>query len=513
MPERRLTRRHLMLSAAAASLAACRVASAQVGEPRRGGVPRIALPRIPERIDLVAGDDWEPPWVQSLVFDTPLRITAAGDVVAGAGIAYIPDPKGRFVDIPVRSGMAFSNGKHVTARDLAASIERAIEATPGGDAWRWSSVERVDVTGDDEVRLHVSAPDATLPATLASPLVPVMPAGASHQPLAFEELPVGTGPFVPSRSDDGLLVFRSNRLYWGIGRPRFDGCTVTAVEQEIERTSRLVTGLVDIVPSVPPLDIPLLQEDPGIMLSGDVSRRQCAVVVRLDQEPLDDAEVRRLFASVIDREALVEGATVGTAVASAGLFPPEHWAGSPDLVSAPPDRAAEVRDQLAALGLLPGWPVRLICPADEPVLANSAVLLQEQLAGAGIAVSVDLLDRAEMQAARASGEFGLMMTFLPIWNDPHELAHPWLHSAGERNASGFESRRVDQLLTLARMVDDELRRGALYREIQRIVSDQLPLIPLFGTPWFDGVRTRIEGYETPMPPSARGVAAAWFGAP
>ena len=106
-----------------------------------------------------------------------------------------------------------------------------------------------------------------------------------------------------------------------------------------------------------------------------------------------------------------------------------------------------------------------------------------------------------------------MMTFLPIWKDPHELAQPWLHSEGERNASGFESRRVDQLLTLARMVDDELRRGALYREIQRIVSDQQPLIPLFATPWFDGVRTRIEGYETHAPPSARGVAAAWFGAP
>ncbi|HYH12338.1 MAG TPA: ABC transporter substrate-binding protein, partial [Thermomicrobiales bacterium] len=358
MPERRLTRRHLIMTAAAASLAAGRVVSAQVGEPRRGGVPRVALPRIPDRIDLVAGDAWEPAWVQSLVYDTPLRITAAGDVVAGAGIAYNPDPNGRFIDIPVRSGMAFSHSEHVTARDLAASIERSIEATPSGDAWRWSSVERVEVTGDDEVRIHVSVPDSTLPATLASPLVPVMPAGTSHQPLAFEELPVGTGPFVPSRTDDGTLVFRSNRLYWEIGRPRFDGCTVTAVEQEIERTSRLVTGLVDIVPSVPPLDIPLLQDDPGILLSGDVSRRQCAVVVRLDQEPLNVAEVRRLVASVIDREALVEGATVGTAIASAGLFPPDHWAGSPDLGIAPPESAEEVREQLAMLGLLPGWPVR-----------------------------------------------------------------------------------------------------------------------------------------------------------
>lgn len=512
MPASRLTRRQLVVGAAAAFAPWAGRSAMAARQPRRGGVPRIALPRIPERVDTVVGDDWETGWIQSLVYDTPLRVTATGDIVAGVGVGLLTDPDGRSLDIPIRQGMFLSSGAVVTVRDLAASLERAIESTPDGDAWRWSGVASVEVVSEERVRLHVASFDATLPATLASPIVPVMPDGTPTGPLAIAELPPGTGPFVIANANDGQLRFRPNRLYREVSRPRFDGCDVIAVAQEIERTSRLVTGIVDIVPSVPLLDIPLLEEDPGVGLSGEIGRQQCAVIVRLDQHPLNDVEVRRLLAAVIDREALVEGATAGTARVSNSLFPTDHWAGSPNTDSPAPMEIGEARERLAALGLLPGWPVRLVCPEDVPVLANAAIMLQEQLAAAGIAVGIDLLDAGEVEQARSSGDFDLMMTFLPYWNDPHELAHPWFHSEGARNAAGFSNRRVDQLLAMARAVDDIRRRGALYREIQRLVAREVPVIPLFRMPWFDVARVRVEGYEAPSPPSARGVAEAWFGA-
>lgn len=513
MPEIRLTRRQAMVGAAAVAASTWRRAAlAQDAAPRRGGIPRVALPRMVDRLDLASHEAWDAAWLQSLVFDTPLRVTVGGDIVAGVGISYNLDAEGRFVDVPVRNGMPLSNGAVVTARDLAASIERSIEITPSGDLWRWSAVEEIDVLHEDRVRLHVGMPDATLPATLASPLVPVMPAGTRPDAQALDALPAGTGPFVPTVLDGGVLRFRPNRHHWVVGRPRFDGCEVVAVEQEIERTARLVTGLVDIVPNVPSLDIPLLEGDPGVALTGDVSRRQCAVVFRLDRAPMDDVVVRRLVASAIDREALVEGATAGTGVASSTLFPPEHWAGLPDRDIVPVS-AEEVRARLVAHGLLPGWPIRLACPDSSPALANSAVLLQEQLANAGIAVSIDLLSDDELEDVRRSGDFDLMVTFLPLWNDPHELAHPLLHSEGSSNISGFASRRADHLLARSRFVAGESRRGAYYRELQRIVDDQVPVVPLFATPWLDGVRTRIAGYTEAPPPLAGGVASAWFAPP
>jgi peptide/nickel transport system substrate-binding protein len=506
----RLTRRHLI--AGMAGIAAARATRAQETQVHRGGVPLIALPRLPEHVLDSAGAGWEAAWLRSLIYDSPLRPTLNGSIIAAAGIGRGFDAEGRVLEITTRAGVLFSTGESVTAADIAASIERSRAATAAGDAWRWDHVERVEVIEGATARITLNHPDATLPATLASTLVPVTPGGAGDAATGFEDLPAGSGPFVPAQIERDLR-FRANRMHWVIGQPRFDGCNVTSVGLEIERTSRLVTGLVDIVPDVPSLDVPLLENDPGIALVGGVSRRSCVLMMRVTGAPLDDVRVRQLIAAGIDREALVEGATAGTGIPTSSLFPPDHWTGSPEEDTGLRLTTREIRDRLAALGLFPGWSLRLICPEDAPTLANTAVLLQEQLAKIGIAVGVDLLTSAEMEETRASGEFDLMMALLPTWIDPHEIAHPWLHSEGARNASGFASVRMDRLLAMARATTDEMQRGLLYGDAQRIVMSQAPLVPLFAVPWLDGLRARIAGYRAYLPPSARGVASAWFTLP
>ncbi len=514
MTQRRINRRQVISGAAALALAPFGGrALAQDAVPRRGGVPMVALPAIVEDLIGSSADGWPLAWLRSLAYESPLRQSPAGEIVAGAAVAYLPAENWTHVDLVARTGVAFSDATVLRAEDIAASIEHAIAAGPPDEAWRWTRVQAVDVPEEGRVRISLDGPDATLGASLASPLVPVVPDDAGTTGTTFSDLPPGTGPFVPSRIEGDTLHFRSNRLYRVTGQPRFDACSVVAVEQEIERTSRLVTGLVDIVPDVPSLDMPLLQENPSITLVGEVSRRQCAVVPQVRQGPLVDVRVRRLVASVIDRRGLVEGATAGTAAPSDTLFPPQHWAGNGGDAVARPASTMRVRSALTDLGLLPGWPLRLVCPEAAPALANAAILLQEQMAAAGIAVSIDLLTEDEMRAAVADGAFDLMMTFLPLWTDPHEIAYPWLHSKGARNAGGYASRRVDWLLTLARAGESRAARGALYREIDRIVAQDVPLIPLFATPWYDGVRTRIAGYGVQAPPSALGIASAWFPPP
>lgn len=517
MAQRRLNRRQMITGVAGLALAtAGRRVLAQGTAPRRGGVPVVALPSVREDPLAAVGNGWEAAWLRSLLYESPLRQSAAGEIVAGTAVACLPAPDWAHVDLVARTGVAFSDGSVMRAGDIAASVELAIASGPPGEAWRWTRVRGIEVPAEDRVRIALDGPDATLAASLASSLVSVVPAAGADSDSAgtsFSDLPPGTGPLVPSRVDGDALYLRANRLYRVAGQPRFDGCSVVAVPQEIDRTSRLVTGLVDIVPDVPSLDIPLLRENPRTALVGGVSRRQCAVVPQVGRPPLDDVRVRRLVASVIDRLGLVKGATAGTAVPSDTLFPPQHWAGNGSDAPPRPTSAARVRDALAELGLLPGWPLRLICPEVAPALANAAILLQEQMAAAGIAVGIDLLAEREMHAAVADGAFDLLMTFLPPWADPHEVAYPWLHSEGARNAGGYASRRIDWLLTLARGGESREARGALYREIDRLVAQEVPLIPLFATPWLDGVRTRIAGYEPQMPPSALGVASSWFPLP
>ncbi len=514
MPERRLNRRQLLAGAAGVSLAAFgRAATAQGDGPiHRGGISYVALPWLPGHLGDVSADGWETAWLRTLIYDAPLRPLASGAIVAavgiGLGIAHASDA----IELLPRPGVLFADGTPMTVADLAASIERSMQQADPADAWRWDRVRSVERTAD-RVRLTLAEPDATLAATLASPLAPVTPGGVDVAGVALPGLPPGTGPFVPHRLDGGNAAFRPHRAHWVMGQPRFDGCVVTGEPNAIERTSRIVTGMVDITPALPALDIPLLRDDPGVTLVESESRRLCVVVLNLDREPLNDVRVRQAVTGSIDRDALVEGATAGTGFATSTLYPPEHWAGADAPTPEPPRSPDDARDALAALGMPPGWSLRLICPAKPPLLVNTAVLLQEQLGAAGIALGIDLLDGDTFAAARDAGAFDLMMTLLPEWIDPHEIAQPWLHSAGFRNAGGFASSRVDQLLERARSQPEEAVRGSLYGDIQRIVADQVPLAPLFTVPWVDAIRSRVPGYTAHRQPSARGVASAWFAEP
>ncbi len=512
MHQPRLNRRQMLAGVAGVSRSTRGRAAAQDDGPiHRGGVPLVALPRLPVNLD-APGDRWETAWLRTLVYDAPLRPLASGAVIAAVSIGFGFSDARETIELMLRPGVLFSDGAPMTVADLAASIERSIQQADPADAWAWDRVRSVE-TAADRVRLTMAAPDATLAATLASPLVPVTPGGVDIAETPLPGLPPGTGPFVPHRLDHGRAVFRPHRGHWVIGQPRFDGCVVTDEPNVIERTSRLVTGLVDIAPAVPALDIPLLRDDPGMTLVDGGSHRLCAVVLNLDREPLNDVRVRHAVGGAIDRDALVAGATAGTGRAMSTLFPAEHWAGAESSVPEPPLAPDDARAALAALGMLPGWSLRLICPADPPVLANTAILLQEQLGAAGIALAIDLLDGDAFAAARDAGEFDLMMTLLPAWIDPHQIAQPWLHSAGARNAGGFASERVDRLLDRARGQADEAVRGSLYGDIQAIVADQVPLAPLFAVPWVDAVRSRVRGYAGRPQPSARCIASAWFAAP
>lgn len=191
MTDRRLSRRQLMMGStgvlALASSGVARSVAAQETSPRRGGVPMIALPRMPEAIGDAVDTGWESGWVRSLIYDSPFRTSMTGGISAGVSIGYLMQPDSMRVTIPTRNGVTFSNGEVLTARDVASSIERAID-TQTNDAWRWDRIEEVVITDDDRVQLHLREPDTTLPATLASPLVPVVPKGTG-QGTAFPDLP------------------------------------------------------------------------------------------------------------------------------------------------------------------------------------------------------------------------------------------------------------------------------------------------------------------------------------
>jgi peptide/nickel transport system substrate-binding protein len=248
----------------------------------------------------------------------------------------------------------------------------------------------------------------------------------------------------------------------------------------------------------------MLRDDPTVYLAGGPSNRVCLLQVNLEATALQDARVRRLISRAIDRERLVQVATAGQATPTGLLFPADSWAGG-EVEDVDALSGESIREELRLLGIPTDLRLRLLTNNADATLANTAVVLQEQLASCGIALSVDLLEDADLEEAIRLRDYDIVAAYTEPWRDPHELVRPLLGTDGLRNFSGYADERVEVLIRGGILREDRAFRRERYTLIERAVQEDVPVIVLFHPYSFDAVSAQVTGYSTLPPVTARGL--------
>jgi len=497
-PARRTLTRRRFLAAGAALATVPVAAQTPVARPNLPLV-RIVVGRLPDTPVPGRGRLLDHLWLDTLRLDSPSRWNAEGTVVDGLTFRSAPESDDAF-DLVVRPGAMFFDGTLVHADDVRQSLERVRDpGIAGPQSWRLEHVDRIESIDDMTVRLTLSRPDVSLPSSLAHQVFGIVP--AATDPAGIDG---GTGPFLLRSSDIDDLRFGRNASFWQMGRPRIDALHVTAIPDDSQRATAMASGEADILPNAPLLDIPMLREEPTVYLAGGPSNRVCHLQVNLAVPELSDARVRRLLSRAIDRGRLVEVATAGQATPTARLFPEESWAFAdlPRIETLPPDT---VRQELRALGIPTDLRIRLLADNADATLANTAVVLQEQLASCGIALSIDLLEGEELDEAIRRRDYDLLLGYTEPWRDPHELVRPLLAPDGARNRSGYDSEQVDVLIRGAILRADRAFRRDRYALIEEAVERDVPVIVLFHPYYYDAVSTGLAGYGMFPPVTSRGL--------
>ncbi len=463
---------------------------------------RVAVSALPGSFDPAAAQTLEHIWLNTLVYDSLARWNVEGEVVPALGLNWSITAYDRIIDLSLRPDAFFFGGKPLTADDVRWTLERLRNSEGTDDAWRLEHVWRIESLDPRTVRIILHAPDASLVSSLASPVLGVLPEAAN-----LSQAQAGTGPYAINFHSSELVTFHRNPLFWQMGRPNFQSLRVRRVPDDTERSTTLVTGAVDLVPGAPLLDIPMLEAEPSVRLVGGPSNRLCLLHVNLDAPVLGDVRVRRLLSAAIDRQRLVQVATAGQAVGTGLLIPEDSWAHG-DVEEAPQRAAEDVRAALAELGIRSDLPLRLITNNTNATLANAAVVLQEQLAYCGIALSVDLLEDDDFERAVNLGGYDLLAGYTQPWRDPHELVRPLLASDGSGNHSGYESPQVDGLIRGATLVSDREIRQEHYTRLEEQVQVDVPVIVLFRPHYFDAMTQRLDDYALLPPVTSRGLLPA-----
>ena len=474
-------------------------------------LPRVSLPVWPTREADLFGPAATVPWARLLSTSTLLGVDASGMVGAGLSLRPILSPDRLELELEIRPDALFADGTLVTTEDVIASLNRAwAVGLRGPDAWRWRELAAIARKDERQVALILHQPDASIPALLASWRCPILPASwldtVEFTPAPV--IPASSGLFQLQSVDAGRIDYVRNNGYYHVGYPRLSGLSCLAPTSLLSRGTELVTGEIDLLIDLPLLDVPMTRENPECAIVGGHSNRLTLLHLNLVNQPLGDRRFRTLLANSVNRQDVLDVAIAGEGRPATSLIPPDAWAGldTPENVGDP----AEVRAELESLGYLPGIELRLVAPIGDASLANACVTLQEQLAWAGFALALDLLDDGEMERELRDGQWDLMIRTLPWWTDPHELVWPLLTTRGTGNLGGFHSSRIDYLAAMACRARGELERSRLYQSIQQEVVREVPVIPLYFGNYFDAMSTAWADYLPYPPESAAAMTTARF---
>lgn len=407
--------------------------------------------------------------------------------------AWTVSDDGLQLTFALRPGITFSDGTPITAQDVVRSWSRVIDpVSPGPLAGLFSDVEGVAAylagegdaasvgmraEGDDRVVIDFVRPASWFPAAAASPTFAVVPpdlGDTARGPFLPEGLVV-SGGYRPVRQDGEGIRLAANERYWA-GTP--------AIATILHRTGSLdgpvesfQAGAVDRVP-ISVLDAQWVAYDPEL---GPQLRRTSGLNVQYlafdtTRPPFDDVRVRQAFAWAVDWRRLValadQGALPATSIVPAGIglrgegdFMPRH----------DPDAA---RAALAAAGYPGGAGFPEVTFVTSGTLYDTAITaeLRREL---GVQVGSEVLP-FEGLAQRLDEDPPQLwqLGWAADLPHPHDFLGLLLETGSPSNVGGWSDRDFDAALDAAASTADPARQTAAYEEAQRIVADQVPLIPL-----------------------------------
>jgi peptide/nickel transport system substrate-binding protein len=480
-------------------------------QPRNGSqTVVVAIENSPNSLDPRIGTDAMAERIGGLLFDALVKKDDHFEMQPWLATSWSqPDPLTWVFHL--RDGVRFADGRPLTAEDVAWTIDSLIDGSDGSlltsKSGAFAKVARAEATDKLTVTIHMKSPDASLLFNLSDGLFGVVPKGSGKE---FGFAPVGSGPFrfVSAEQDEDVIVER-NPNYWGPA-PKIERVRFAVVPDAVTVALELEKGSVDIASNELTLDlVHALESRPGLKVETGEGSPVMYLNFNVTHGPLADERVRQAIACAIDRQAIVDAVWRGKARLADTLLPVGHWAAAPsgELAHWPHD-IVRAQALLDAAGYKPdahGIRVHLeMKTSTDETTRLLAEILQSQLADAGIALTLRSSEFGTFYSDVTAGRFEM---YALRWIGSNEDPDIFRYAYGSDrfppkggNRGHYANSQVDTLLSAAASTTDEPTRRADYIQVERILSRQLPSIPLWypnnevvHTTRITGVVPRVDG--------------------
>ena len=390
--------------------------------------------------------------------------------------------------IEIHDNVKFHDGSRLTTDDVIFSIERAMQ---GGRTQKplevVDSVEKVD---DTTFLLRSKEPYANLFSVFAKAETSIVSKAVVETPGYDFSQPVGAGPFklLKWEANSEISLERFDDYYLEKAASKNLNFLVLITEQE--RTAAFLNGDVDILFSVSSYDCENLRLSPNVKLLQSPSTKIEYLSLNTLHPPLDNPKVRRAISYAINRDRITEGIYNGYSVSSVSLIPQGVTGHLEPPVAYDPVKAKEL---LKEAGLEDGFELTVI--TINTIRKNTLEYIKLDLAEIGIKLNYDLITMKEAVDTMMAGEHDGILVGWAYNSDPNSVLPALLGTGSGKtmNSSNYSNPVFDDLLKQGRAETDEDKRRLIYEQINRLVTDDSPIVVLQNPMVLSASLNNIEG--------------------
>jgi peptide/nickel transport system substrate-binding protein len=157
-----------------------------------------------------------------------------------------------------------------------------------------------------------------------------------------------------------------------------------------------------------------------------------------------------------------------------------------------PEKAKQMLADAGASGLTLNYVVR----AGDEIAEQTAVLIQQQLAKAGVTANIQKVDPSQEWDMLVAGDYDLNVNYWTndILDPDQKTTFVVGHDANNNYMTHYKNDQVKDLVAAARVEMDPAKREAMYIDIQKTAKDDVNWIDLYYSPYINVSRKNVENF-------------------
>ncbi|HZY65011.1 MAG TPA: peptide ABC transporter substrate-binding protein [Rubrobacteraceae bacterium] len=404
------------------------------------------------------------------------------------------------IEYRLKEDLTFSDGEPLTSLD-ARFTYNAIMDPDNNVITRegWDKIESFETPDEYTVRMTFSEPYAAWQDLVSGPQSAILPRHIYRSEdfnRALNSEIVGSGPYTLREWNKGRdLILEENPNYWGEA-PEIQQFTIRFILDAGELDAALQSGEVSFIN--PPLKPGLgekLESYQGVQVRSAAGTFWEHIAFNTNK--VDNLKLRRAIAYGINREQLLDEILPGKVEPLDSVLVPQQntfYTPAWEKYGFDPERSRELVREARSEGA--DTTISFTTAANDELRGKLQKEIQRQLENVGVTVEIDNADSSTLFGERLpEGRFQMGEW---AWLATPEPQLTWLFGADAippdgQNYYRYENPEASFLMSRADKTINISERARLIKQVQRIIADDLPVIPLYQRPVYYAYDEDLEG--------------------